>query len=108
MLTKNRTESNGIARGASYLIREGMERKTETVDRVAVEFDDVTIALPKPSRHHDVIRLHVELTGHRGSGRQGFVTSEGRFVVREQAALLAFGAGQTRTRRIRLYSEDLW
>ena len=87
----------------------GNERMAkEYIDRVAIEFSDVTLDLPRPARHHDVIELHVKLTGQRGSGRQGFVTSAGRFVDRHTAAALAFEAGQIPRRAGALYSEDLW
>lgn len=39
---------------------------------------------------------------------QGFLTSEGRFVDRYDAAAIAFGAGQTATLKGCLSSEDLW
>ena len=39
---------------------------------------------------------------------QGFMTSDGRFVSREEAAVIAFAAGQTSTDRGYLMSEDVW
>jgi len=39
---------------------------------------------------------------------QGFLTSEGRFVDRYDAAVLAFEAGQTEILKSCLSSEDLW
>jgi hypothetical protein len=75
---------------------------------VAVEFSDVTLSLPPPHRHHDVIKLHVEMGGARGSGKQGFMTSRGRFVLRGQAARIAHAAGQIAKPKRWLYSEDVW
>ena len=80
----------------------------ETIVGVAIEFCGSVWTLPQPNRHHDVIRDRVERTGLRGSGRQGFVTSAGRFVDRAIAADIAYAAGQIAEPRVRLFSEDLW
>lgn len=81
----------------------------ETITHVAIDVDDMTLDLPAPARHSDVIALHVKLTGKRGSGkRQGFITSTGRFVDRAIGAMIAYQAKQTETRKLKLYSEDLW
>jgi hypothetical protein len=40
--------------------------------------------------------------------RQGFLTSENRFVEREEAAQIAIEAGQIKQHKIVLYSEDLY
>lgn len=66
--------------------------ETETITHVAIEFDDMTLDLPAPARHSDVIALHVKLTGERGSGRQGFITSTGRFVDRTIGAMIAYSS----------------
>ena len=82
---------------------------TETITHVAIEFADMTLDLPKPARHSDVIALHLKLTGKRGSGkRQGFITSTGRFVDRTIGAMVAWRAKQISIKRDKLYSEDLW
>jgi len=39
---------------------------------------------------------------------QGFLTDTGRFVSRDEASLIAFRAGQTKTQKERLLSEHLW
>jgi hypothetical protein len=39
---------------------------------------------------------------------QGFFTDSGQFVNRFQAGSIAFTAGQTKTRKEWLHSEDLW
>lgn len=39
---------------------------------------------------------------------QGFLTSHNRFVGREEAASIAFQAGQIQHEQKTLYSEDLW
>jgi hypothetical protein len=40
--------------------------------------------------------------------RQGFLTNTDRFVEREEAAQIAFEAGQIKQHKIVLYSEDLY
>lgn len=79
-----------------------------TIERVAVEFSDMTLSLPRPHRHHDLIRWHAQITGKHGSGRQGFITSAGGFVDRKQAAQIAFDARQIELPKSMLCSEDLW
>ncbi len=68
-------------------------------------------------RHGHIIQQLVALTGLRtvtngedagGAHEQGFLTSTGRFVDREEAAELAFDAGQIKERIKTLYSEDLY
>lgn len=60
-------------------------------------------------RHNDCIKKAVdygEPTPIRG--RQGFLTSEGRFVTREEAVMIAYRALQIKEKKKTLYSEDLW
>jgi len=63
-------------------------------------------------RHHDVIRKIVETTGIRPvTGEQGFVTDDGRFVSREEAAKIALSCGQIQKLTFHsreLFSEDLY
>lgn len=39
---------------------------------------------------------------------QGFVDTDGNFLNRWQSGAVAFMAGQTKTRKLHLLSEDLW
>jgi hypothetical protein len=69
-------------------------------------------SVPKPGRHHDVIREMVK-RGHPKpipNLNQGFVLSDGRFVNRKAAAQVARKAGQLRSevRGCGLCSEDVW
>ena len=58
-------------------------------------------------RHHDIIwRFGEELED--GPYAQGFYTSKGRFVGREEAAKIAYAAGQIKSQKSRLFSEDLY
>lgn len=71
-------------------------------------------------RHHNVIRRIVAETGVKRVGAQwpqGFVTEEGEFVDRHEAARIALAAGQVVTGKAKvqhvfnghtLYSEDLY
>lgn len=65
-------------------------------------------------RHGNCIYQMVAITGLRscpsesGPEIQGFLTNKNRFVDREEAAQIAFDAGQTETLLNRLFSEDLY
>lgn len=78
-----------------------------------IDHNGVPVTLPRPARHHDLIRAMAE----RGdptpiSGEQGFVTSDGRFARRKAAAVIARRAGQVKAEDMQrsdmLFSEDLW
>lgn len=63
------------------------------------------------TRHHLIIRDIVEARGKEEgyvSGEQGFVTDDGRFVEREEAAKIAFEAGQIPEPKKYLFSEDVF
>ena len=69
--------------------------------------------LPPPARHHDIIRHMIDVVGLPPPvlGEQGFVTSDGRFLPRLKAFVVAKDAGQIipggRPTHL-LFSEDLW
>lgn len=104
---------------------------TERIGTAAIKVGDDVWTLPRPARHH--VLIHAAITAHRGrtptrappdsgtvleaefgralrigSRDQGFVTSEGRFVGRREAAVIALLAGQISSSKDRLFSEDLW
>lgn len=79
-------------------------------------------SLPRPARHFNVMQeiwkaqggpvitgdqLQCDVTGYED---QGFLTSEEKFVDREEAAKIAIAAKQIEKLKWppRLYSEDLW
>ena len=68
--------------------------------------------VPRPGRHHDVIRKIAETLPPDGfvSGEQGFVTSHRRFVSRREGDGSPWPQGQTEALKWgdRLFSEDLW
>lgn len=87
----------------------------ETIVGVAIEVTPGRVfTLPRPYRHHHVIRVAADL-GEKTPiiGEQGFVTSTGRFVDRKEAGRIADANGQA-NRTVGsheggdLYSEDLW
>lgn len=61
-------------------------------------------------RHNEIIEQMIQEGGLFSIDQieQGFLTSEGRFVSRYDAALIAFGAGQVDILKNSLSSEDLW
>lgn len=66
---------------------------------------------PKPLRHSDIIHaLAAAGMNTPIQGQQGFLTDEGYFVNRTEAARLALEAGQTKYLRAppNLFSEDVW
>jgi hypothetical protein len=86
------------------------------ITHVAIRFRGVIYSLPKPNRHHDVIRKIIEETGAEsidGDERdQGFLDESGRYLTRKQALISAEINKQLRDdRKIlhgELYSENLW
>lgn len=89
----------------------------ERIVAAAIQVEGVTISLPIPARHGQVIAAAnaMHLPDHAlDRACQGFLTSEGRFVNRVQAMQIAHIAGQEQLRPYRdrhqrdLFSEDLW
>lgn len=70
-------------------------------------------SLPRPARHGDILTV-IHDAGLSavvpGPEAQGFLTSEGRFVGRREAASVAVRTGQIEAPQWPpdLYSEDLW
>jgi hypothetical protein len=85
---------------------------TERIVAAAIQIENVTISLPQPARHAQVIACAYEyLDIEPGRETQGFITSEGRFVNRIEARVIAFRANQNPRRTgsdCELFSEDLW
>ncbi len=63
-------------------------------------------------RHHLIVRDIVkELKIKPVTGEQGFTTDSGRFVNREEAAIIALREGQIKEKKynpIDLFSEEVW
>lgn len=90
-----------------------VEKALPIITGVAVMYAGRLYTLPRPNRHHDVIRSIPG--GVKGPDKQGFVLEDGTFLGRREAMALAESNGQLR--RIpgkefyqgpELYSEDLW
>lgn len=76
--------------------------------------DHLTITAPPPARHATLMHPFGEYTPYVPAlSDQGFITSTGRFVEREEALQIAIASGQpmidhpSRHARL-LFSEDLW
>ena len=89
----------------------------ECIVAAAIKHPDGEIyALPAPMRHHHIIHMMYDDNGRNGEGgencdNQGFLTSYGRFVDRDEAGRIAIAAGQlplVRDTEHHLFSEDLW
>lgn len=85
---------------------------------VAIRFDGKIWSLPRPYRHHDVLRMiaaldpEVDHVDSRGDD-QGFLDASGRYLARAQAEVSADVNGQIKSVAGRiiggvLTSEDLW
>ena len=67
-----------------------------------------------PARHHTVMWTICALTGQScHDDSSGFITSNGRYVLREEAAKIAITAGQADPAEVgrrgnQLYSEEVW
>lgn len=84
----------------------------EHIAAAAIMVDGLTLTLPRPSRHGDIIRAADIIAGGADFSNQGFITSQGRFVGRIAAKAMARDAGQTflpgHHKGPELFSEDLW
>ena len=87
----------------------GNKPTSPTVTHVAIRCAGKVYALPKPNRHNHAIQLAVDDgVKYVGQHEQGFLDSTGRFLTREEAAAVAFEAGQIDRPTPGLFSEDLW
>lgn len=80
----------------------------ETIVAAAIKVGKMTISAPPPARHH---RWNYNRKTVVQPSGQGFLTSAGRFVGREEALKLALAAGQLLKPNFQpdqLFSEDLW
>ncbi len=91
--------------------------KAVKITHVAVKTPTEIWSMPKPNRHHDVLRLmsHHEVHAY-GNEIQGFLDENGKFLDRKTAYVLACTTGQIDRSwhppnsydGNELYSEDLW
>lgn len=85
----------------------------EEIVAAALRIGSMTISAPPPARHHTL--LHAFHAYNRKTmiktTDQGFLTSAGRFVGREEAVEIAVAAAQILKPKFQpnqLFSEDLW
>jgi len=87
-----------------------------TIVSVAIQDPNgLVFSLPKPKRHNHIVHsmalvgMPTPVTNNR---EQGFLTSEGNFVTREEAAVIAISCGQVKAEALDvpgvLFSEDVW
>lgn len=105
--------SNGFL-AAAKLVREAIEGRSvrESIVVAAIRVEGEVWTLPRPARHCHLVKAWRDAKQERiDDHEQGFVTSLGRFVGREEARKIADAAGQTSERdrgMSILFSEDLW
>jgi hypothetical protein len=86
---------------------------------VAIRRDDLVLTIPRPARHHHIFHAADAAGFPLSHFDQGFVTSDGLFVEREEARRIAEAAdqliecrGQDGIPFVRqhpeLFSEDVW
>lgn len=110
----NTEEFEAAMHRASEAIREVLPVKRTTTGVVivaaAIRVEGMfTVSVPAPGRHNDIINAEILRMGF--SYREGFLTSAGTFVDRENALELAIKAGQYNAPaegKRELFSEDLW
>ena len=88
------------------------ERRPTKVVAAAIVHGEKVYTLPKPNRHHNIIK---HIADKEGSYRptkaiQGFVDEHGNFLTRKEAAKIVIENGQLDKLRWppHLFSEDLW
>ena len=88
------------------------ELSKETILNAALRNENqVVFTMPRPNRHHSIINaMFYSEIEKRNQKEQGFMTSEGRFVNRTEAMVIALESGQLtkKTGFDYLFSEDLW
>jgi hypothetical protein len=80
------------------------------ITHVAIKYDGKIWALPKPNRHHHIVRM---IGGTNGPDTQGFLDDKEVFLNRREAYELAIRTGQIARCEggytgNELFSEDLW
>lgn len=81
-----------------------------SIVRAAIRFNGSVFSVEPPKRHSDIIFLAIK-KGHDNiamKGEKGFITEEGGFVDRIQAAKIAKESGQIEKNVHELYTNDLW
>lgn len=87
--------------------------KPKGIVAAACRLGALTLSMPPPARHHDILRAMMEQGLDPDSADQGFLDHRGVFLGRMQASIVANEWGQTQrdlsgARVPELFSEDLW
>jgi hypothetical protein len=88
----------------------------KSITHVAIIWGSKMYSLPKPFRHHHIIRARALLENPEKTlplGNQGFLDEEGEFLNRTDALIRVRSINQPTTkyfdpRSTRLFSEDVW
>ena len=82
---------------------------------VAIQHNDLTVCLPKPNRHHDIIKYACDVLGLKPPicgkmTKQGFYLEGGTFLNRKDGLEYARKNNQliNKQAHTNLFSEDLW
>ena len=80
--------------------------------RAAIMVEGLPVSLPRPKRHHDIIRKYAEHPAI-SRGIQGFIDDREGFVDREVARSIVVDENQVLRfekfhHKTKLFSEDLW
>ena len=90
-----------------------ISRKSERgIVAAACQAGGVTLSMPAPARHHDILWSMDRMGIPAGCEHQGFIDHRGVFVGREAAMIVANNWGQFKDGEFvdggELYSEHLW
>jgi hypothetical protein len=89
-----------------------MRLRIRLIVAAAIRQDGMVCSVPRPGRHGDIIRKMAEAgISIPINGEQGFLTSDGLFVDRVRAKMIAALAEQImpgRGQHRELFSEDVW
>ena len=84
-------------------------KSEERIVAAAVRLGDLVVSLPPPARHDALTPLiHREMGQIVKPEQQGFLTSAGRYVSRQDAAEIAIAAKQVDRDCMMLTSQHLW
>lgn len=87
-------------------------KEQEFITGVGIMVNNKLYQLPRPYRHHHCIKLaYDEIKKQVVAESQGFITSEGRYVTREEGLAIAMKAKQLLPRHnhpTQLFSESVW
>jgi hypothetical protein len=75
----------------------------KAIKQAAILYNGVVF---KGDRHRNIIAQHKHIPLNRGM--EGFITSQGLFLNREEAAKIAYQTGQIKKPKQKLISEDLY